>query len=101
MAKQQQWLTREQIDSVLEQLSADDLVKAYPADPDNPLKLPVAMFDNAAQRAGHGEKAIAKVRLTDLNYLTQRLGEVVNVDSPLSAGTSDLLNSPDPGESEA
>ena len=98
MAKQQQWLTREQIDSVLEQLSADDLVKAYPADPDNPLKLPVAMFDNAAQRAGHGEKAIARVRLNDLNYLTQKLGEVVNVDSPLSAETSSSLDSANTGE---
>ena len=98
MATKQQWLTREQIDAVLEQLSADDLVKAYPADPDNPLKLPVAMFDNAAQRAGHGEKAIARVRLNDLNYLTQKLGEVVNVDSPLSAETSSSLDSANTGE---
>ena len=97
--RKQEWLTRDQIDEILEQLSADDPVQAYPADPDNALKMPIAVFNNAALRLSHGNRAIQKVRLSDLNYLSGRIGEVVNVDSPLSAGTSKLLNSPEPGES--
>ena len=93
------WLTREQIDSVLTELSADDLVQAYPADPVNPLKLPMAVFNNAASRHGI-DNAIQRVRLADLNYLAGKIGEAVNVDSPLSEGTSALLDSPEPGESE-
>ena len=93
------WLTREQIDSVLTELSADDLVQAYPADPENPLKLPMAVFTNAAARHGI-DNAIQRVRLADLNYLAGKIGEAVNVDSPLSEGTSALLDSPEPGESE-
>jgi hypothetical protein len=33
------------------------------------------------------------VRPGDLKYLMERIGEVINIDSPLSEGTGDLLAS--------
>jgi hypothetical protein len=98
---EQKWLTRAEIDAVLEGLSAGDLVEAMDGVTDQTAKMPVRAFDLAAARqglTGKGEKASTRVRATDFRYLAAAIGEAVNVESPLSEGTAALLDSADSGE---
>ena len=90
-APKDDWLTREQIDSVIESMSAGDLVKALSEHGDGNAQMPVAAFDAAAARTGvsNGSAASDHVRASDLRYLGERIGEAVNVDSPLSKGQED------------
>lgn len=79
------WLTREQIDEVLDTLSADDVIEALTGEEHN-VKKGTNAFLRAAERQGI-EEPLKKVKAADLSYLAKRIGEVVNVDSPLSDGT--------------
>lgn len=85
------WLTREQIDSVLDTLSAADLIEATGDGNRAGAKVAGAAFDSAAARAGlsNGTPASQHVRASDFKYLAERLAEVIDVDSPLSGETSD------------
>lgn len=84
-----QWLTREQIDSVIQGMSAGDLVEAM-GDGDKMAgpKMPVKAFDIAAARLGvsNGTTASAMVRLVDFKYLAKAIAEAVSIESPLSEG---------------
>lgn len=87
MTESGQWLTTEQIDQVIAAMSAADLIAAM----GNGEKLEGAAmagaaFDNAAARIGlsNGTPATQHVSMKDFAYLAQRIGEAVNVDSPLS-----------------
>jgi hypothetical protein len=82
-----EWLTREQIDSVIEQISAGDLIEAM-GDSANPPghKVAAAVFNAVGERAGlaNGVAASHRVRLADFQYLAQQIGEAVNISSPKS-----------------
>jgi len=95
-----EWLTREQIDQVLEQLSAADLIEATGDGTRQGAKVAGAAFDAAAGRMGlsNGTPASQHVKASDFGYLAAQLGEVINVDSPLSEKTSDSLASVEPGD---
>jgi len=90
-APKDDWLTREQIDSVIESMSAGDLVKALSEHGDGNAQMPVAAFDAAAARTGvsNGSAASDHVHASDLRYLGEKIGEAVNVDSPLSERQGD------------
>lgn len=92
------WLSRDQIDEVLENLSADDLLKATAGGKGS--EVAGLAFNLGAARLGlsNGTPATQHVRAGDFRYLAEKLGEVINVDSPLSEETSSLLDSADPGE---
>lgn len=94
------WLTREQIDQVLSGLSAADLIEATGDGSNQGSKIAGVAFDSAAKRAGfsNGTPATQHVRASDFKYLAEKLGEVINIDGPLSDETSDLLASVEPGD---
>jgi hypothetical protein len=90
------WLTRPDVDRILEHLSADDLIEAMVPGEEAGAKMPMRAFNRAALRLGVGtdaEPATQRVRPGDLKYLMERIGEVINIDSPLSGSTEDLLAS--------
>jgi hypothetical protein len=94
------WLSREQIDSVIDTISAGDLIEALDTAGSSKVKMPMLAFDTAAARMGlsNGTPATAHVSAADFVYLAKRIGEVINVDSPLSSDTSALLDSAATGE---
>ena len=92
------WLTREQIDGVIQQLSADDLIESGVGDPGTSgTKAVRNAFNLAAERAGIPEAA-KRIRIQDFRYWSEAMGGAVNIDSPLSEGTEGLLVSADTGE---
>jgi hypothetical protein len=91
-----EWLTRQDVDRILEHLSADDLIEAMVPGEEQSAKMPIRAFNRAAARIGAGtdeDKASQRIRPGDLKYLIERIGEVVNIDSPLSESTGGLLAS--------
>jgi len=89
------WLTREEVDVICLSLSADDLIEgtAQKGTGSGGLLMVKVAFNRAAERAGYGEDATTRVKAADFQYLAQLIAGVVNVDSPLSEGTGDLLAS--------
>ena len=90
-----EWMSREQIDEVLNNLSAADLIEAV--DEASDTRKATGAFNAAATRMGI-EQALTRVRANDFKYLASRMNEVVNIDSPLSAETSESLASVNTGE---
>lgn len=81
------WLTHEEIDSVLDRMSARDLIDAMGDDGKRGPKMIALAFDTAAARAGlasNGTNGSDRVSVQDFKYLAERMGEVINVDNPKS-----------------
>lgn len=81
------WLTREQIDQAIDNLSAADLIEGM-GDSETRVvgtRMLVQAFDSAAARIGlsNGAPAMQHVKASDFKYLAQRAKEVINVDGPL------------------
>jgi hypothetical protein len=90
------WLERTDIDRILDGLSAEDLIESLAMENVPQIKKITDSFNRAALRLGAStetEPALQRVRAQDLKYLTTRMGEVINVDSPLSEGTVRSLDS--------
>ena len=94
-----QWLTRADIDRVLETLSADDLIEATDEGKGKGARIAGLAFHHAAVRVlGPSEEPYTKrVKASDFAYLAAEIGGQMNVDSPLSPGGSGSPNSPEPG----
>lgn len=88
----QDWLTREQVDTVIAAMSAADLIAAMgdATDTGNVKgpKMAGDAFDSAANRLGlsNGTPATAHVRMQDFQYLAQKISEAINIESPTSEG---------------
>lgn len=98
------FLTRDQIDSILDAMTARDIFAAIPGTKDarEVLKggeIAGQAFESAAERQGHGALTLDRVRPADAIYLAQRLGEVFASDSPKDGATEDLPDSSGIGES--
>lgn len=91
----EQWLSRAQIDEVIAGLSAADLIEGT-SNGRKDAAVAGAAFDSAAARLSlsNGTPATQHVRAADFSYLAERIGEAINVDSPKSDPTSELLASP-------
>lgn len=86
------WLSREEIDSIIDGMSAADLLDALGDGTSvKGAKMLGTAFDSAAARAGYsnGTSATEHVRVRDFKYLADELGKVVSVESPLPDGTPD------------
>lgn len=81
------WLSREDIDAIIADMSAADLLEASGGDLSGPQVAGVA-FDAAAKRLGktNGTSATSHVRPADLRHLVKAVGEAASEDSPLSSG---------------
>jgi len=92
------WLTREQIDQVIEHLAAADLIDAS-GEGKTSAQVAAAAFDSAAKRMklSNGTRATEHLKLADLSYMADALGEAVNIDGPLSEGSSEQPGSVEPG----
>ncbi len=82
------WLTRTEIDEVIDSLSADDLIEATSAGVKD-AKIAGVAFNRAAARNGKGDDATQRVKAGDFVYLATAIGGVINVDGPLPEGTQD------------
>ena len=93
------WLTREQIDEVVANLSAADLIEGTSGGKKDS-QVAGAAFDSAAKRLelSNGTPATEHVRAADFAYLANAIGEAINIDSPLSSETSDSPDSAAAGE---
>lgn len=96
------FLTRDQVDSILDAMTARDIFGAIPGgrDPSQALKggeIAGETFERAAERQGHGLLALDRVRPGDAIYLAQRLGEVFNQDAPKDGSTEPSPDSSDIG----
>lgn len=93
-----EWLTKDQIDQVIDSLSAADLIEGT-ADGRKDAQVAGAAFDSAAARMGlsNGTPATEHIRAADFGYMAERLGEAINVDSPKSDTDSIPSDSPDSG----
>ena len=81
------WLTREQIDAIIDGMSAADLLEAIgDGTTVKGAKMLGTAFDAAASRAGfsNGTSATEHVRIRDFKYLADELGKVVSVENPTS-----------------
>lgn len=87
------WLTREQIDAIVAELSADDLIESGLTDAGDDkgkvIKAARTAFNLAAESMGYsnGTPASKHVRLADLQYWTDAISGAVNVDSPKAEPT--------------
>jgi hypothetical protein len=93
------WLTREQIDEVVANLSAADLIEGTSGGKKD-AQVAGSAFNSAAARMeySNGSPATEHVRASDFAYLAERIGEAINIDSPLSSATSDSPDSVAAGE---
>jgi hypothetical protein len=95
------WLNREQIDEVIDNLSAADLIEhmVEGSDARSSVRFAGEAFDAAAKRIGmsNGTAATEHVRVSDFKYLAQRIGEAVNLGSPLSRAPGDSPDSANTG----
>lgn len=89
MTSQGEWLTREQVDQVVESLSANDLIESGLAgnqDQAESVKAAAVAFNMAAKRIGlaNGTLATEHMRAVDLAYFAQALKAYMDIDSPKS-----------------
>jgi hypothetical protein len=94
-----EWLSRQEIDQIADNISADDLIEGMDGtgtQQQQGTRMVRTAFNRAAARLGI-EQATTRVRASDFKYLADRIGEVVNIDSPLSESTEALLVSADTG----
>ena len=93
------WLTREQIDEVVANLSAADLIEGT-SNGRKDSQVAGAAFNSAAARMGvsNGTSGTEHIRAADFAYLANAIGEAINIDSPLSPATSDSPDSAAAGE---
>lgn len=94
--KEKVWLTREDIDKITGDMSAADMLDAIEDEQgkrQSGTKMIRSAFDSAAEAQGYGEKATTRVPVSEFRYLSERLGGVINIESPLSPATSDSLDS--------
>lgn len=83
------WLTREQIDQVIEKMSAADLIAGMgDGDTIKGPKMAGDAFNAAAARTGvsNGSPATEHVRMGDFAYMAKAITKAVNIESPLSEG---------------
>lgn len=81
-----QWLSAEEIQAAVDNLSADDLIEGTAQSADGVLMIKVA-FNRSAARLGYGDDATTRVRASDFKKMADAIGEVVNDQHPLSEAT--------------
>lgn len=88
-----EWLTKEQIDAVIESMSASDLIDAMGdgVKTQSSAKMAGIAFDAAAARMGlsNGTPATQHVRMVDFPYMAGKIGASVNIENPTSEEQSD------------
>ena len=81
-----EWMTRQEVDEVIEHLSADDLIEATASGAVD-AKVAGVAFNRAAARIG--ARDTTAIRAADFGYFAKKVGEAINVEAPLSEGTQD------------
>lgn len=96
---EKQWLSRDDIDSILDNLTADDVIEGL-AEEVPSVKLPMVIFNRAAARQGasNGTPASQHVKIADMRYMTEAVGKATSVSDPKSQSTSISQDSADTGE---
>lgn len=95
------FLTRGEIDAIIQGMTARDVFSAMPAGQTEVKGAEVAgdAFEAAAKRQGFGEGALDRVTPSDAIYLASTLGEVFNAGTPKDDASEASLDSPASGDS--
>ena len=91
---QAEWLTREQIDEVIDNLSAADLIESGLTGTDDKAestKAGMRAFNASAERLGlsNGTPAMQHVHASDLMYFANSIKRSLDIDGPKSEDTED------------
>jgi len=102
-AKKAQWLTAEQIDQIIVNASADDVIEAmalYPNAAEAPMQISREIFNRSAARLEmtNGRTASQMIPAHDFGKWAEKLGELMRVDNPLSEASDLSPTSADIGE---
>ncbi len=97
-APQNNWLSRADIDRVVANLSADDLIEsglAGTTDSTESVRAGGRAFNMAAERLGlsNGSPATQHMHAADLGYFANALKGAMDIDSPKSEPSEDSLDS--------
>jgi hypothetical protein len=96
-------LTREELDTIIDGMTARDIFAAAPGGNDvsevKGSETAGIAFEKAAERQGFGTEALDRVGASDAIYLANAIGEALNMGSPKAEGTEGLPTSPDSGDS--
>ena len=92
------WLTREDIDKAIANLSADDLIESGLAgnqDASESVKAGARAFNLAAARIGlsNGTPATQHMHATDLGYFAEALKSAMDIDGPKSEDSDESQTS--------
>ena len=83
------FLSREEIDSILQGMTARDLFSAMPSQGEvSGAETAGKTFESAAERQGYGAGALDRVKISDAAYLSEELGGVLSADSPKADATA-------------
>lgn len=96
------FLTRADVDLILEGMTARDIFTAMPGQDSDPsavkgANVAGAAFEAAAERQGYGALALDRIRPADAVYLASALGEAFQTGGPKGDGTGDSPASPASG----
>lgn len=97
------WLTAEQIDQIISNASADDIIEAmaiYPNAAENPMQLSREIFNRSADRLGltNGATAAQMIPAHDFAAWAEKLREILSPENPTSEGIDPSQLSADTGE---
>lgn len=103
MAKKTGKLTRADLDRIVDGMSARDIFRSGMVDSTegevSGSERAESIFDYAAERQGYGAKALDRVSIGDTVYLSNLLGEALNMGTPKADSSPESLPLSDTGAS--
>jgi hypothetical protein len=79
-------LTRDELQQIVDGMTAGDVLSATGGDT-KPNEVALNIFNRAAKRQDFGEDAIDRVPMSDTQYLSELLGEALNMGGPKAEDT--------------
>jgi hypothetical protein len=101
MAKKTGKLTRADLDRIVDGMSARDIFRSGMVNATEEVtgsERAESIFDYAAERQGYGAKALDRVSIGDTVYLSNLLGEALNMGTPKADSSPESQPSSDTGE---
>jgi hypothetical protein len=91
-------LTREELQQIVNGMTAGDVFSSTGGET-KPNEVALSIFNRAAERLDYGVNAIDRVGIGDTTYLSDLLGEALNMGGPKADATSQSPTSADTGDS--
>jgi hypothetical protein len=91
-------LTREELQQIVDGMTAGDVFSSTGGET-KPNEVALSIFNRAAERLDYGANAIDRVGIGDTTYLSDLLGEALNMGSKAAGDSSQSPTSADTGDS--